>query len=297
MGRVEDKVVFITGAARGQGRSHAVHLAEEGADIIAVDICEDIPSNDYPLARREDLDETARLVEKTGRRIVAVEADVRDRAALAAALSTGIPNWASSTSSSPMRVSAAGRRQIGGRVRRCRRCRPDRRDERRARRVATSARRCVDHHDRFGGRPALQRILRVRATGPGRRGLQPGQAGHRRIQHHTGGEVGAAIDPCQRGSSDELQHRHAAERTDVPGFPARFANPTVEEAEVGFRSMQAMPIPWVELVRHLLCGLSSRFRHESRVPSPLQLEGRRRKTIQRGIAVSAASRTARVDSR
>ena len=86
MGRVEDKVVFITGAARGQGRSHAVHLAEEGADIIAVDICEDIASNDYPLARREDLDETARLVEKTGRRIVAVEADVRDRAALAAAL-------------------------------------------------------------------------------------------------------------------------------------------------------------------------------------------------------------------
>ena len=90
MGRVEDKVAFITGAARGQGRSHAVHLAEEGADIIAVDICADIASNDYPLASREDLDETARLVEKTGRRIVPIQADVRDRAALAEALSTGI---------------------------------------------------------------------------------------------------------------------------------------------------------------------------------------------------------------
>ncbi len=79
MGRVDGKVAFITGAARGQGRSHAVHLAEEGADIIAVDICEDIASNGYPLARPEDLDEIARLVEKTGRRIVPIQADVRDR--------------------------------------------------------------------------------------------------------------------------------------------------------------------------------------------------------------------------
>ena len=90
MGRVDGKVAFITGAARGQGRSHAVHLAEEGADIIAVDICEDIASNDYPLARPEDLDETARLVEKTGRRIVPIQADVRDRRALAEAVETGI---------------------------------------------------------------------------------------------------------------------------------------------------------------------------------------------------------------
>ena len=90
MGRVEDKVAFITGAARGQGRSHAVHLAEEGADIIAVDICEDITSNEYPLARPEDLDETVRLVEKTGRRIVPIQADVRDRQALAEALDRGI---------------------------------------------------------------------------------------------------------------------------------------------------------------------------------------------------------------
>jgi SDR family mycofactocin-dependent oxidoreductase len=90
MGRVEGKVAFITGAARGQGRSHAVRLAEEGADIIAVDICADIPTNLYPLGTSDDLKETARLVEKAGRRIVAVEADVRDRAQLAAAVERGV---------------------------------------------------------------------------------------------------------------------------------------------------------------------------------------------------------------
>jgi SDR family mycofactocin-dependent oxidoreductase len=77
-GRLEGKVAFITGAARGQGRSHAVRMAEEGADIIAVDLCSQIDSVAYPMAAREDLDETVNLVEKTGRRIVAELADVRD---------------------------------------------------------------------------------------------------------------------------------------------------------------------------------------------------------------------------
>ncbi|PAK24171.1 SDR family mycofactocin-dependent oxidoreductase [Streptomyces sp. alain-838] len=90
MGRVEGKVAFVTGAARGQGRSHAVRLAEEGADIIAVDICKNVASNKYPLATPEDLKETARLVERYNRRIVAVEADVRQRGELADALIQGI---------------------------------------------------------------------------------------------------------------------------------------------------------------------------------------------------------------
>ena len=88
--RLEGKVAFITGAARGQGRSHAVRLAEEGADIIAVDLCEQIESNPYPLATPEDLDETVNLVEKLGRRIVARKADVRERGELAAALAEGV---------------------------------------------------------------------------------------------------------------------------------------------------------------------------------------------------------------
>jgi NAD(P)-dependent dehydrogenase (short-subunit alcohol dehydrogenase family) len=90
MGRVQGKVAFITGAARGQGRSHAIRLAEEGADIIAVDLCHDLETVGYPLATPDDLKETARLVEKLDRRIVAVEADVRDRSQLAAALERGI---------------------------------------------------------------------------------------------------------------------------------------------------------------------------------------------------------------
>ena len=93
MGRVEGKVALISGGARGQGRSHARMLAAEGADIIAVDLCEDIETNEYPLARPEDLDETARLVEKEGRRAHTEIADVRDRAALAAAIDRGVAEF------------------------------------------------------------------------------------------------------------------------------------------------------------------------------------------------------------
>ncbi|KLO30464.1 3-ketoacyl-ACP reductase [Mycolicibacter heraklionensis] len=93
MGRVAGKVAFITGAARGQGRSHALRLAEEGADIIAVDLCQDIETIGYPMARPEDLEETAKLVEKTGRGIVTAQADVRDAAALKAALDAGLAEF------------------------------------------------------------------------------------------------------------------------------------------------------------------------------------------------------------
>jgi (+)-trans-carveol dehydrogenase/(-)-trans-carveol dehydrogenase len=89
-GRVQGKVAFITGAARGQGRSHAVRLAEEGADIIAVDVCRSIEGVPYPGPSSDDLAETAELVEKLDRRVVAVEADVRDQAALSDALGRGV---------------------------------------------------------------------------------------------------------------------------------------------------------------------------------------------------------------
>ena len=89
-GRLEGKVAFITGAARGQGRSHAVRFAEEGADIIAVDICRQIDSNPYPLATPEDLEGTAKLVGDLGRRIVTYQADVRERSELRAALEDGV---------------------------------------------------------------------------------------------------------------------------------------------------------------------------------------------------------------
>jgi (+)-trans-carveol dehydrogenase len=90
MGRVQGKIAFITGAARGQGRAHAVRLAEEGADIIAMDICGPIATNVAKAATPEDLEETVRLVEKTGRRIVSYQADVRDFDALKAGLDAGV---------------------------------------------------------------------------------------------------------------------------------------------------------------------------------------------------------------
>ncbi len=93
MGRVQDKVVFITGAARGQGRSHAVRLAHEGANIIGVDICEDVKTNDYAMATPEDLAETVRLVEAAGGRMISTIADVRDRQALRKAVEQGIAEF------------------------------------------------------------------------------------------------------------------------------------------------------------------------------------------------------------
>ena len=89
-GRVEGKVAFITGAARGQGRSHAVRLAQEGADIIGIDVCADIPGVPYAGATADDLAETVRQVEALDRRIVTATADVRDLAALKAALDDGV---------------------------------------------------------------------------------------------------------------------------------------------------------------------------------------------------------------
>jgi SDR family mycofactocin-dependent oxidoreductase len=90
MGTLDGKVAFITGAARGQGRSHAVKLASEGADIIALDLCDQVATVSYPMSTPEDLAETARLVEKEGRRIVTHVGDVRVPADIEAALAKGV---------------------------------------------------------------------------------------------------------------------------------------------------------------------------------------------------------------
>jgi SDR family mycofactocin-dependent oxidoreductase len=93
MGRLDGKVAFITGAARGQGRAHAVKMAQEGADIIAIDLCDQIQSVAYPMSTAADLEETVRLVEDQDRRIVAQRADVRDRDALQAAVQAGVAEF------------------------------------------------------------------------------------------------------------------------------------------------------------------------------------------------------------
>jgi SDR family mycofactocin-dependent oxidoreductase len=90
MGKLDGRVAFITGVARGQGRSHAITLAEEGADIIGIDLCRQLPTVNYPMSTPDDLAETVKLVEDTGRRIIATVADVRDFDDLKAAVDIGV---------------------------------------------------------------------------------------------------------------------------------------------------------------------------------------------------------------
>jgi SDR family mycofactocin-dependent oxidoreductase len=90
VGKLDGKVAFITGAARGQGRSHALRLAEEGADIIAVDICQQLQSVGYEMSTTADLEQTVKEVQALGRRIVAREVDVRDFKPLKAAFEDGV---------------------------------------------------------------------------------------------------------------------------------------------------------------------------------------------------------------
>lgn len=90
MGKLDNKVAVISGAARGQGRSHAMALAAAGAAIIALDICADLDGNTYPLSRREDLDETARLVEKEGVSVHTAVVDVRERSAVWQSVEEGV---------------------------------------------------------------------------------------------------------------------------------------------------------------------------------------------------------------
>ncbi|WP_280425239.1 mycofactocin-coupled SDR family oxidoreductase [Nocardia carnea] len=90
MGKLDGKVAVVSGAARGQGRSHAVELAAAGASVVALDICADLEGNTYPLARPEDLEETARLIEKEGVRAHPIIVDVRERSAVWNAIAQGV---------------------------------------------------------------------------------------------------------------------------------------------------------------------------------------------------------------
>jgi SDR family mycofactocin-dependent oxidoreductase len=90
VGKLDGKVAFISGVARGQGRSHAILLAREGADVIGIDICADIPANHYPMASREELDETIGLVEQAGGKMLGTVADVRDFHQVKSAMDAGV---------------------------------------------------------------------------------------------------------------------------------------------------------------------------------------------------------------
>jgi len=220
MGRVQGKVAFITGAARGQGRSHAVRLAEEGADIIAVDICEDVATVPYGGATEADLAETAKEVEALDRRIVARKADVRDLAALTAVAAEGVAEFggidivcanAGIGSFAPaldldeetwqnvvdinltgvwktVKATAPGmvERGQGGSI------------------ILTSS---------------IARADRLPASGP----LHSGQAWRHRADAHAGRRAGTAQHPGELGAPHHCRHPHGGQRGDLGPVPGRSA--------------------------------------------------------------------------
>ncbi|KAF0963065.1 mycofactocin-coupled SDR family oxidoreductase [Rhodococcus sp. T7] len=273
MNRVAGKVVLITGAARGQGRSHAVHLADEGADIIAFDLCEDIASNEYPLATEADLAETGRLVEKAGRRVVTAKVDVRDRAALRRELDAAV----ATLGRLDVVVANAGIAPLGNDV---------------------PVEGFVDAFDvDFVGvvntihsaLPHLDAGASIIATGSVV-GLVPqtGLNGQQALQGPGGDGYGLAkkmvwtytnsLALTLGPKSIRVNAIHPTNcNTDMLQSPPMFRtfrpdleNPTAEDAKVTFPFMQAMPTPWVEPedISHAVVFLSS---DESRFVTGQQL--------------------------
>ena len=227
MGRVTGKVALVSGAARGQGRSHARTLAAEGADIIAVDICADIETNDYPLARPEDLDETARLVEKEGQRAYIEIADVRDRAGLSAAIDRGVAEFGqldivvANAGICPMTaglppqafVDAVDVDLVG---------------------VMNLIHASMKHLHAGASIIATGSVAAFMATAVNTAGMDggPGGAGYafakQVVAHYVNDlarTLGAGADPRERCAPHECQHRHVAQPTDVQGVSTGPAEP------------------------------------------------------------------------
>ncbi|MBN9099839.1 MULTISPECIES: mycofactocin-coupled SDR family oxidoreductase [unclassified Pseudonocardia] len=244
-GRVEGKVAFITGAARGQGRSHAVRLAQEGADIIAVDACTPISSVDkYPLATRADLDETVAEVEKLDRRIVASVADVRDAAGLAAALDAGV----SELGGLDIVVANAGIASYGLSTELTEEMWQQMLDVNLTG-VWHTAKAAVPHLISRGGGSMV-----FTSSIGGLKGIQ-------QVAHYVAAKHG--IVGLMRTMANEFAAQHIRVNTvhptnvdthmiQNPGTWGMFApgdpEPTQEKAMAGFTSLNAMPVPWVEPV-------------------------------------------------
>ncbi|MFD3582505.1 mycofactocin-coupled SDR family oxidoreductase [Streptomyces sp. NPDC058683] len=247
MGRVEGKVAFITGAARGQGRSHAVRLAEEGADIIAVDICRDFETVRYPMATPEDLKETVRLVEEQGRRIVARQADVRDTAQLRDALEAGLAQLGGVD----IVVAQAGIAPLRGEPRMQAWC-----DAIDVDLIGTinTVQVCLPH---------LREGASVIATGSTAAlmdhgivetpGSNPGGAGYafaKRALSEYIHELARNLAPSQRRANvlhpTNVDTRMLHNESMYESFRPDLAHPTREDAEPSFAVQQAMPVPYVE---------------------------------------------------
>lgn len=267
MNRVAGKVALVTGAARGQGRSHAVMLAAEGADIIAVDVCANIASNDYPLATIADLDETARLVEKEGRRALTAVCDVRDRAQL----STVVDDAVTSLGGLHIVIANAGIAPLSS---------------------GQSIQAFVDAVDvdfigavntisaslpHLTAGASIVAIGSFAAFSDSISDRSPGSAGYsfakKVLAHYVNDLSGQlagemirvnAVHPTN--CNTDMLHSKPIYEQFVPGV----LNPSREQAEASFPSLQAMPIPYVEPtdVSYAVLYLSS---DESRYVTGLQM--------------------------
>jgi SDR family mycofactocin-dependent oxidoreductase len=249
MGRVEGKVAFITGAARGQGRSHALRLAEEGADIIAVDICHDLDTIGYPLSTPDDLKETVRLVEAQDRRIVAVQADVRERAELKAAIERGLAELgkldivvaqagiAGQKSSDPLQawVDVMDTNLIG---------------------VINAVHAALPHLQAgasviaTGSVAAYMKVLPIQKAGTDSGGIsymvakrQLSSYIHDLARELAPRSIRANVVHPTNVNTDMLQSEVM-----YRSFRPDLEHPTREDAEPAFHSQQAMPLPWIEPV-------------------------------------------------
>lgn len=271
MGRVAGKVAFITGAARGQGRSHAVRLAEEGADIVAVDLCRDIATIRYPLARPEDLAETARLVQKTGRRALMIEADVRDAEKMGEAVRAGIAEFGKLD----IVVAQAGIAGMKG----------EPKDQAWCDVIATNLMGTINVIQ--AALPHLPDGASVIATGSTAGLMQTKQL------DNPGSDPGGIAYPLSKRMLSQYVHEFAVQfahrkiRANVihptncntpmlhsdpmyRAFRPDLPNPTREDAEVAFPVQQAMPVPYVEPedISEMVVFLAS---DESRYVSGMQM--------------------------
>lgn len=267
MGRVAGKVALITGAARGQGRSHAVRLAAEGADIVAVDLCADVASVPYPLGTEAELIKTAKLVEQLDRRVLTVRADVRDPAAMRDAVKRGLDEFGRLD----VVVAQAGVAPMGT-------------DQPVQAMLDTVDVNLVGVlHTLHAAVPHLDKGASIIATGslaamrPRSGTADPASAGYKFAKQalsHYVHELATALAPLQirvnavhpTNTDTEMLHHTGMYRLFRPDLDA----PTREEAEAAFPVMNTMPVPYVqpEDISHAVVYLAS---DESRFVTGMQL--------------------------
>ena len=242
MGKLDGKVAIITGGARGQGRSHAVTLAREGADIVICDIASQIDTVPYPMATSADMEETVRLVEDLDRRCVAVQADVRDGAQMQAVVDRVLSEFGkvdillanagiSSTSTVVDMTDEQWRDMIDtnltGGFNSIRAVLPHMIERRSGRIVATSS---------MAGRVGMPNIAHYAAAKWGVIGLVKSVA----LEVAQYGITVNAV--CPTTVNTDMIHNEATYKL----FRPDLENPTAEDALAAFSGLNVLPIPWVE---------------------------------------------------